>query len=56
VYRARQLCNEFRCTTDRYRLLPSQFVQLATFDQIHAEVAITIALANFMNGDDEWMV
>ena len=41
---------------DRYRLAPDYFVKLAPFDKIHAEVAATLALAHFMNGNDKWMV
>ena len=37
-------------------LAPNHFVQLAAFDQIHAEVTATVALADFMNWNDGWMV
>ena len=56
MHGARQFCDEFRCATDGYRLAPNYFVQLAAFDQIHAEVAATVALADFMNWNDGWMV
>ena len=32
------------------------FVKLAAFDQVHAEVAMTIALAHLVNGDNAWML
>ena len=54
--RARQLCDEFRRATNRYRLAPDHFVQLAAFDQIHAKVATTVAFADFVNWNDGWMV
>ena len=41
---------------DRYRLAPDYFVKLAAFDEFHAEVAGAIALADFVNGNDAWMV
>ena len=52
----RQLRDQFCGTPDRNRLFPRDLVELAAFDQIHAEVAITVALADFVNRDDEWMV
>src|SRR4029077_2792410 len=51
----RQLRNQFCGTPHRHRLFPRDFVELAAFDQIHAEVAITFALADFVNWNDERM-
>ena len=31
------------------------FVKLAAFDEVHAKVALAIALANLVNGDNAWM-
>ena len=56
MHGARQFRDEFRCATDGYRLAPNHFVQLAAFDQIHAEVTATVALPDFMNWNDGWMV
>ena len=56
MHGARQFCDEFCCATDGYRLPPNHFVQLAAFDQIHAEVTAAVALADFMNWNDGWMV
>ena len=53
---ARQLRYELHGLWDRHRRAPDYFVKLAAFDKIHAEVAATIALAHFMNGNDKWMV
>ena len=30
--------------------------EVAPFDQFHAEIAATIAFADFVNGNDKWMV
>ena len=56
VHSTRQLRDQFRGATDRYRLTLNYFVELAAFDQVHAEVAITVALADFVNRNNEWMV
>ena len=31
------------------------FVKLAAFDELHAEVALAIALADFVDGNNAWM-
>ena len=56
VDRACQLRDEFRCATDRHRLAPGHFIKLAALDEVHAEVAVTVALADFVNWDNAWMV
>src|SRR4029077_6064446 len=56
MHSASQFRDQFRCLSDRHRVAPDHFVKLAAFDEIHAEVAATIALAHFMNGNDKWMV
>ena len=38
-----------------HRLALDHFVKLAAFDELHAEVAGAIALADFVNGNDAWM-
>ena len=35
---------------------PDYFVELAAFDEFHAEVALTVALAHFVNRDNAWMI
>ena len=42
--------------TDWHRVTLNCFVELATFDQVHAEVTTIVALADFVNWNDEWMV
>src|SRR5882672_7425957 len=53
---ASQLRDQFYGPSDRYTLALDHFVELAAFNELHAEVAATIALAHFMNGNDKWMV
>ena len=36
--------------------MPDYFVKLAAFDELHAEVAGAIALADFVDGDDARMI
>ena len=35
--------------------MPDHFIQLAAFDELHAEVALAIALADLVNGNNAWM-
>src|SRR6476661_7539783 len=56
VHGTRQLCNQFHGATDWYRLTLSYLVELAAFDEVHAEVATTVALTDFMNRNYEWVV
>src|SRR5437016_1410635 len=56
VHRARQLCDYFHRPANRYYLTLNCFIELATFDQIHAEVATTITLTNLVNWNDRWMI
>src|SRR5262249_2471730 len=56
LHSAGQLRDEFHRVSDRDRSLPDYFVKLPALDEIHAEVAATIALPDFMNGNDEWMI
>ena len=52
---ASQLRDQFRCTANPHRLALDHFVKLAALDEIHAEIAATIALAHFVDGNDAWM-
>src|SRR2546430_13451582 len=56
MHRARQLNNQFHCRPDRHRFTLEDYIELAAFDQAHAEVASTIALADFINWNDAGMV
>jgi VPDSG-CTERM motif len=54
--RARHFGDEFRRTANRDRLALCHFIELSAVDEIHAEVAATFALPDFMNWHDKWMV
>src|SRR5882672_1792544 len=53
---ASQLRDQFHCTANRHRLALDHFVKLAALDEIHAEIAATIALAHFVDWNDAWML
>jgi hypothetical protein len=36
--------------------MPDYFVELSAFDELHAEVALAIALADFVDWNDAWMI
>ena len=36
--------------------MPDYFVQLAAFDEVHAEVALIIALTDLVNGNNAWVL
>src|SRR4029077_8203686 len=50
------LRNEFHRAPNRHRLAPDHFIQLSAFDEFHAEVARTIALADFVDWNDTGML
>src|SRR2546430_3653382 len=52
---ARHFRNKFHCAPNRHRLTSRYFVKLAAFDELHAEVALAIALADLVNGNNAWM-
>ena len=53
---ARHLGNEFHRLPDRNRRVFNYFIKLTAFDELHAEVALPIALAHFVDGDDARMI
>src|SRR5262245_40836340 len=53
---ARHFGNKFHRAPDRQRHTSHYFVKLAAFDEVHAEVALTIALAHLVDGDDARML
>ena len=55
VHGARYFCNQLHRLPDRHRLTSHYFVKLAAFDEVHAEVALTIALADLVNRNDARM-
>ena len=56
VHCAGHLGDKLRRLPDRHRRAPDDFVELATFDELHAEVARPIALADFVDGNDARML
>jgi len=50
------LGDQFRGVTDRHRFAPCHFVELAPFDKFHAEVAGAVALPDFVNRNNAWML
>ena len=53
---ASYLRDEFRRLPDQHRLAPDHFVQLAALDELHAEVARAVALADFVNRNNARMI
>ena len=56
VNSARQLGEKFRCAASRHRLAAHNLIEWPAFDQFHAEIAGTIAFADFINGNDTGMI
>src|SRR4029434_8112603 len=56
VNRARQFRDEFRCVSDRDPRALCHFIELSAIDELHAEVAGTLAFAHFVNGNNAWMI
>src|SRR5262249_35815276 len=54
--RTRNFHQQFRRAPDRHRRAPDNFVKLAAFDELHAEVARTIALADLVHGNDTGLI
>src|SRR5580765_7364163 len=53
---ASHLCNELHRLPNRNRRVFNYLIKLATFDKLHAEVALPIALAHLVNWDDAFMI
>jgi hypothetical protein len=56
MHGVRYFRDQFHRSPDRQRLAPHYFVKLAAFNELHAEVALAIAFANVVNGNDAWMI
>ena len=56
VNRTRHLGNHFYCAPSWHWLAIGDFIKLAAFDELHAEVALAIALAYFVNRHDARML
>ena len=56
VDRARYLGDQFDRSPNRYWLVLRNIIKLTAFDELHAEVARAIALADFVDGNDAGMI
>jgi len=56
MHGARHLRDEFRRLPDRHGRVLDYFVQLASFDELHAEITGAIPLADLVDGDDARMI
>src|SRR5437867_10358450 len=55
VHGARDLRDELHCASNWHRLPFDNFIKLAAFNELHAEVTATFSLADVMNGNNPWM-
>ena len=53
---ASYLRDEFRRLPNRHRPTADHFIQLSAFDKLHAEIALTIPLTHFVDGNDARMI
>jgi hypothetical protein len=56
MHGAGHLRDEFGCLPKRHCPPPNDFVKLASFNKLHAEVARAITLADFVNWNDTGML
>src|SRR5206468_3367959 len=56
MHDARHLSYQFCRLPDRHRLAPDYFIELAAFDELHAEIARAIALADLVDWNDTGML
>src|SRR5262245_13496494 len=56
MHGACQLRDEFRRRPTWHRLSFNNLIELSAFNQLHAEITGTVALPDFMNRNDEWMI
>src|SRR6266566_5829139 len=56
MHSACDLRDQFHRLPDRHRGSPDYFVKLSALDELHAEVARAIALADFVDGNDARMI
>src|SRR5436190_5544332 len=52
---ASYLRDELRRLPNRHRPTADHFIQLSAFDKLHAEIALTIPLTHFVDGNDAGM-
>src|SRR5204863_9283546 len=55
IHSACHFHNKFHRAPDRHGFAPDHFIELAAFNELHAEITLTIALADLMNGNNPWM-
>src|SRR5262245_3580699 len=48
--------DELHRLPNRHRRMFNYFVKLTTFNELHAEVTLAVALAHLVDGNDAWMV
>src|SRR5215468_3590812 len=53
---SRHLGDQFRRASRRHRFPPNYLVELSTFDEFHAEITGAIALTDFVNRNNAWML
>src|SRR5438094_10153999 len=53
---ASYLRDQFRRLPNRHRHTTDHFIKLSTFDKLHAEIALTIPLTHFVDGNNAGMV
>jgi hypothetical protein len=56
MHGAGDLCDELYRLPDRKRHLFNDFVEPAAFDELHAEIALAIALAYLIDRHNTWMI
>src|SRR5215468_10395122 len=56
MHSARDFGDQFRRLSDRNRCPLDHFVKLSAFDELHAEIARALLLADFVDRDDARMI
>src|SRR5436190_19568607 len=56
MHRARHFGDKLHRAPDRHRFASDCFVELAAFDKFHAEIALGVALADLVDGNNAWML
>src|SRR5439155_22662218 len=56
MHSARHFGDELHRAPDQHRFASDHFVELAAFDKFHAEIALGVALADLVDGNNAWML
>jgi hypothetical protein len=56
VHGTRDFRHELRRLPNRYQAPTDYIVEAISFDESHAEIVRTVALTNFVNGNNPWMI